>query len=78
MIPPITDNQNWTKLPNADTKDLENLKLISNVKISDLSNSNHNLLVFPRDFNQYGDNINESCILSLSGEEISTDRKSVV
>ena len=68
----ITDNQNWTKLPNADTKDLENLKLISNVKISDLSNSNHNLLVFPRDFNQYGDNINESCILSLSGEEIST------
>lgn len=68
----ITDNQNWPKLPNADTKDLENLKLISNVKISDLSNSNHNLLVFPRDFNQYGDNINESCILSLSGEEIST------
>ena len=68
----ITDNQNWTKLPNADTKDLENLKLISNVKISDLSNSNHNLLVFPRDFNQYGDNINENCILSLSGEEIST------
>lgn len=68
----ITDNQNWTKLPNADTKDLENLKLISNVKISDLSNSNHNLLVFPRDFNQYGDNINENCILSLSGEEVST------
>lgn len=72
MIPPITDNQNGTKLSNADTKDLENLKRISNVKISDLSNSNHNLLVFPRDFNQYGDNINESCILSLSGEEIST------
>ena len=68
----ITDNHIWTKLSNADTKDLENLKLISNVKISDLSNSNHNLLVFPRDFNQYGDNINESCILSLSGEEIST------
>ncbi|MBP5526133.1 MAG: hypothetical protein J6Y11_11100 [Paludibacteraceae bacterium] len=68
----ITDNQNGAKLSNADTKDLENLKLISNVKISDLSNSNHNLLVFPRDFNQYGDNINESCILSLSGEEIST------
>ena len=68
----ITDNQKGTKLSNADTKDLENLKLISNVKISDLSNSNHNLLVFPRDFNQYGDNINESCILSLSGEEIST------
>ena len=68
----ITDNQNWTKLPNADTKDLENLKLISNVKISDLSNSNHNLLVFPRDFNQYGDKINESCILSLSGDKIST------
>ncbi len=68
----ITDNQKGTKLPNADTKDLENLKLISNVKISDLSNSNHNLLVFPQDSNQYGDNINESCILSLSGEEIST------
>lgn len=68
----ITDNQKGTKLSNADTKDLENLKLISNVKISDLSNSNHNLLVFPRDFNQYGDNINENCILSLSGEEIST------
>ena len=43
----ITDNQNGAKLSNADTKDLENLKLISNVKISDLSNSNHNLLVFP-------------------------------
>lgn len=69
----ITDNHIWTKLLNADTKDLENLKRISNVKISDLSNSNnHNLLVFPRDFNQHGDKINESCILSLSGEEIST------
>ena len=68
-----TDNHDWTKLPNADIKDIENLKLISNVKISELSNSNnHNLLVFPRDFNQYGDKINESCILSLSGDKIST------
>ncbi len=69
----ITDNHDWTKLPNADIKDIENLKLISNVKIGELSNANnHNLLVFPQDFNQYGDKINESCILSLSGEEIST------
>lgn len=68
-----TDNHDWTKLPNADIKDIENLKLISNVKISELSNSNnHILLVFPRDFNQYGDKINESCILSLSGDKIST------
>ena len=51
-------------------KDLER---IANIKIGELSlEDNTNLLVFPRDLHQYGDEISESHIISLRDDEIST------
>ena len=43
-------------------KEIKNLTLVENP----------NLLVFPYDYNQYGDKISESQILSMRGDEIST------
>lgn len=73
----INDNHDWielSKVPGYESeKNLDDLRLISNVRICALSiNDNPNLLVFPRDLNRYGDKIGESSILSLSGERIST------
>lgn len=73
----ITDNHDWIELseiPGYESeKNLDDLRLISNVRIDALSiEDNSNLLVFPRDLNRYGDKIGESSILSLSGEMIST------
>jgi len=49
------------------------LERISNVRINDLRLDDcPNLLIFPRDLHQYGDEISESQILSLRAEEIST------
>ena len=53
--------------------DLLNLAKIADVKIKDLKlDDNPNLLIFPRDFYQYGDKISESNIISLQGDQIST------
>jgi len=53
--------------------DLLNLAKIADVKIKDLKlDDNPNLLIFPRDFNQNGDKISESNIISLQGDHIST------
>lgn len=73
----ITDNHDWIELSKIDgcesDNDLDNLRLISNVRIDNLSiNDNNNLLIFPKNLDQHGDNISENCILSLSNNEIKT------
>lgn len=73
----ITDNHDWIELTKVDgfesNNDLDDLRLISNIRIDALSiDSNTNLLVFPRILDQHGDKISESCILSLHDEKIST------
>lgn len=65
-----TDNHN-KQIDSA--SDLQNLAKIADVKIKDLKlDDNPNLLIFPRDFYQYGDKISESNIISLQGDKIST------
>ena len=65
-----TDNHN-KQIDSA--SDLQNLAKIADVKIKDLKlDDNLNLLIFPRDFYQYGDKISESNIISLQGDKIST------
>lgn len=50
------------------------LQKIANVKIRDLKiNDNPNLLIFPQNFNQYGDKISEGSIISLQDDNISTN-----
>ena len=61
----------WHNSLNDNVK--KDLELISDVPIGKISiESNPNLLVFPRDLHCYGDEISESCIISLRNEEIST------
>ena len=65
-----TDNRN-KQIDSA--SDLQNLAKIADVKIKDLKlDDNPNLLIFPRDFYQYGDKISESNIISLQDNQIST------
>lgn len=67
---PTTDNSK-KKIDSA--ADLENLRKIADVEIKDLKlDDNPNLLVFPRDWKRYGDEISESNILSISGEDVMT------
>ncbi|MBE6332466.1 MAG: hypothetical protein E7070_09225 [Bacteroidales bacterium] len=71
---PITDNsrKTFSDLVASDS-DIENLRKIANTPIAQISlDENPNLLVFPRDWNHYGDEIGESSILSMSEHEIST------
>ncbi len=71
---PIADNSS-KKISdlNLDASDIENLRKIANVPIAQISlDENPNLLVFPREWNHYGDEIDKSCILSMSEQEIST------
>ena len=50
------------------------LQKIANVNIKDLKiDDNPNLLIFPHDFNQYGDKISEGSIICLLGNQISTN-----
>lgn len=70
----ITDNsrKTFSELDASDS-DIENLRKIANVPINKISlDDNSNLLVFPRDWNHYGDEISESQILSISEYDIST------
>lgn len=76
----ITDNHDWKSIINCleeqveDTSEVKSdLKKVSDIKIGKLSiNETPSLLIFPRDLHQYGDEISESCIISLRNEEIST------
>ncbi len=75
----ITDNHKWKKItdciPEQDQEvDLEAVKsdliVIADKQIGNLtSEDNPNLLIFPRDLHHYGDEISESCIISMRNEE---------
>lgn len=68
----IADNSS-KNLSCIDSSDKENLSKIANIEIVKLSlDENPNLLVFPRDWNHYGDKISESYILSMHDDVIST------
>lgn len=68
----MTDNSS-KNLSDIDNSDKENLSKIANKKIAELTlEENPDLLVFPRDLNHYGDEISESCIISMRDDEIST------
>ena len=77
----ITDNHDWKAIKDCIQSsqqdfDLEITKLdledIANEKISDNVNDNPNLLIFPRDLHQHGDEIGESHIISMNDDKIST------
>lgn len=84
----ITDNQrneknplkfaDWGKEQGYKTKEdllkiKSDLEKIANVRINKLSlDDTPNLLVFPQNFNRYGDKIGDSHIISLRGDEIAT------
>ncbi len=54
--------------------DLPNLAKIADVKIKDLKlDDNPNLLIFPRDLHQYGDEISESNIINIQGNNVITN-----
>lgn len=80
----ITDNHNWESIAECSqdssclsepevAKIKSDLEQIADVEIGKLKlNDNPNLLVFPSNLNQYGDEISQSHILSLNGNKIST------
>lgn len=75
----ITDNHDWKRYTDCikdlctDDSDLENLQKIANVDIGKLNlDDNPNLLIFPKDFDHYGDEISENFIISLQDNRIST------
>lgn len=79
----ITDNHHgWKRITDClqeqpSEQDLSIIKKdlvkIANIEIGNLTlEGNPNLLVFPRDLRQYGDEISESHIISLRDDEIST------
>jgi len=68
----ITDNSQHN-LKQNELVHKSDLDRIANVKIKDLAlDGNPNLLVFPQDLNRYGDDISESYIITMRGNEIST------
>lgn len=80
----ITDNHNWKPIAECSqdssclsepevAKIKSDLEQIADVEIGKLKlNDNPNLLVFPSNLDQYGDEISQSHILSLNGDKIST------
>ena len=68
----ITTDNNCGKLL-IDCNHSSNFQKIANTKIGDLVLENQtNLLVFPQDFNQYGDKISEECIFTLKESQLTT------
>ena len=77
----ITDN-NWSTIDECVTQQLteedkskikSDLEKIADKEISKLSlDDNPNLLIYPKELNHYGDEIGESCILSLRENKIFT------
>ena len=75
MLIQVTDNSSkpYSEIEELKDSDKDNLQKIANVAIKNLSlDNNPNLLVFPRDLNHYGDDISESHILELQGDQIIT------
>lgn len=68
----ITDNSN-KELKDISEPDRNNLRLIANIAIENLSlKNNSNLLTFPRDLDYYGDQISERKILTMDEHSIYT------
>lgn len=75
MLIQVTDNSSkpYSEIEELKDSDKDNLQKIANVAIKNLSlDNNPNLLVFPRDLNHYGDDISESHIIELQGDQIIT------
>lgn len=68
---PTTDNSTRT-LTDSELAAKSDIELISDKKISDLLSGQKNLLVFPPDLKQHGDEIGDDQILSFSDGKIST------
>lgn len=69
----INDNTTRTLSDKERYSAKPDLGRIANIKIGELAlEDNPNLLVFPRDLHRYGDEISESHIISMRGDEIST------
>ncbi len=68
---PTTDNSTRT-LTDSELAAKSDIELISDKKISDLLSRQKNLLVFPPDLKQHGDEIGDDQILSFSDGKIST------
>lgn len=68
---PTTDNSTRT-LTDSELAAKSDIELISDKKISDLLSGQKNLLVFPLDLKQHGDEIGDDQILSFSDGKIST------
>ncbi len=66
-----TDSRYWHDI--IDTNAIDDLRLVANVQIGNLKIQDHpNLLVFPKDLHQNGDEISESHIISMKDDMIST------
>ena len=75
MLIQVTDNSSkpYSEIEELKDSDKDNLQKIANVAIKNLSlDNNPNLLVFPSDLKHYGDDISESHILELQGDQIIT------
>lgn len=71
---PITDNMQWTSLCDVGLKASESdLEKIANFSIAELKKENPNLLVFPRDLGEHGDDIGEGCIVRMRGSDENTE-----
>ena len=73
MVSPILTTDNNLGKAIANEVDLPNLKLIADIHIKDLKiDDKPNLLVFPQSFDEYGDKIGDSNIISIVGDRIVT------
>ena len=73
MVSPILTTDNNLGKAIANEADLPNLKLIADIHIKDLKiGDKPNLLVFPQSFDEYGDKIGDSNIISIVGDRIVT------
>lgn len=69
----ITDNYPGKSIADCSPIVKADLERIANVNIKDLKfDDNPNLLVFPKDLHQYGDEISESKIISMNDDKIAT------
>lgn len=66
---PTTDNSTRT-LTDSELAAKSDIELISDKKISDLLSGQKNLLVFPLDLKQHGDEIGDDQILSFCGRRL--------
>ncbi len=70
----IKDNCQQKKLSEWMPEDVNrnDLQIIANVSVKDLTERDCDLLIFPTDLNQYGDEIGDHCIFNLLDNSVST------